>query len=346
MNTIEKTVTFTSDKQITKIRFLSSSELFSAAESPAQCYVFDTHTRPLFEGSFAHAVVLNAGEENKTWDSIDRILSTAVEAEMGRDSHFIGVGGGVVGDLTGFAASVYMRGARLILVPTTLLAMVDASIGGKTGFDFKGYKNMAGSYLPAEEVRICLDVLRHLPEREFHCGLAEVIKHALLADETLLTKLEQYIPAVLDRDPGLLPELVERAIQVKIDIVEQDFTEAGVRAYLNLGHTFAHALETATGFSGWSHGEAVAWGIDKALKTGVRLGITDSGYAERVEHLLKQYGFQLQTEITAAELMPLMRKDKKKREGQLRYVLQKAQGETIVIPVDSEVIRAVLSARV
>jgi 3-dehydroquinate synthase len=287
-------------------------------------------------------LVLPPGEAQKKWDSVAAILERAVETGLDRESEFWGLGGGVICDLTGFAASVYMRGCGLVLVPTTLLAMVDASIGGKTGFDFAGYKNMVGSFYPAREVIIVPEVLASLEQSHFLGGLAEVIKHALLEDRQLLELLEKRNKEVLDRDPQVIAALVERAIRVKVKIVESDFREQGVRAHLNLGHTFAHALESVTGFSVWTHGFAVAWGMDKALKTGLEMGITEPEYVDRVEQLLKSYGFLLHSGEDPEELVRAMHHDKKRRYGEVRHILQPSLCETVIRPVDDKLIAKVL----
>ncbi|MFW6288780.1 MAG: 3-dehydroquinate synthase, partial [Spirochaetota bacterium] len=258
-------------------------------------------------------LVLPAGEASKSWPELERILATMLESDLTRTSAVVGVGGGVVTDISAFAASVYMRGCRLILVPTTLLAMVDAAVGGKTGINFGGYKNMIGSFYPADEVRISTETLATLSEREYRSGLAEVIKTALLGDERLLALLEDEQPRVLGRESDLLAEIVWACASVKGEIVESDLTESGIRAYLNLGHTFGHALETVQGLGSWSHGEAVAWGIARAMELGVLAGITDRGYASRVRALLERYGYRINPLPEAAEaIRTAMQKDKKR----------------------------------
>jgi 3-dehydroquinate synthase len=232
-----------------------------------------------------------------------------------------------------------MRGCRVILVPTTLLAMVDAAFGGKTGMNFGGFKNMVGTFYPAEEVRIAPEFLRTLPEAEFRSGLAEVIKSALLDDPQLLTILETESESIFKRNPRILDQLVRRSIAVKGRIVEADLTEQGIRAHLNLGHTFAHALEAVAGFGTWSHGEAVAWGIQRALRLGEMLSLTSSDYRQRVEQLLLNYGYQLQAPGVPPEaLFQAMKQDKKKQSGTVRFVLQKQLGKTMVQPVSDEMV--------
>lgn len=306
--------------------------------------VFDIHTRPLFTVSSPRCLILPPGEEEKNFDSLKKILSAAVASGCSRDSVFYGVGGGVVGDMTAFAASIYMRGCAVRLVPTTLLAMVDASLGGKTGVDFEGYKNMAGSFHPAEELIICPDALKTLPDREFLSGMAEVIKHALLEPSLWLERLEKEREKILTRDMDVLPGMIRDSLMVKARVVEEDFTEQGVRAHLNLGHTFGHALEKVSGFTGWSHGEGVAWGMVQALKAGVLMGITSRTYADRVEGLLKSYGFRTgSTGYSPDLLLDAMGKDKKKRSGTVRFVLQRGWGDTLQDEVPEEILRRILS---
>lgn len=300
---------------------------------------FDQAYRGLVVNRGAYLYRVASGEKAKEWQSIAGVLQRGFDIGLGRDALFIGLGGGVVTDLTAFAASVYMRGCRVILVPTTLLAMVDAAFGGKTGMNFGGYKNMVGTFYPAEEVRIAPEFLRTLPESEYRSGLAEVIKSALLDDPQLLEILEDRHDQVMARNPGVLDELVRRSIAVKGRIVEADLTETGIRAYLNLGHTFGHALEAVAGFGTWTHGEAVAWGIQRAMRMGILLGVTDEQYARRVEAVLNRYGYRLAARgVDPAALFEAMKQDKKKQSGTVRFVLQRRLAKTMVQPVPDPVV--------
>ena len=287
-------------------------------------------------------VVLPSGEQAKTWESVSELISEGFTRGLARDGQFIGVGGGVITDITGFAASLYMRGIDLVLVPTTLLGMVDAAFGGKTGINYGGYKNMVGTFYPAREIRVCTDFIPSLPEREYRSGLAEVLKSALLDDANLLDLLESRKDKVLSRQASILDELVIRSIGVKGRIVEQDLTEKGIRAHLNLGHTFAHALESVAGFGNWSHGEAVAWGIVKAMELGARLGVTPDDYHHRVRELFVSYGFRLECSEDPESLLQAMLMDKKKQSGRLHFVLQKGLTETLVQEVHPDQVRAIL----
>jgi 3-dehydroquinate synthase len=288
--------------------------------------------------------LLSAGEEEKSWQSIRIILSRAVEAGLGRDSLFVGIGGGVVCDTAAFAASLYNRGCRIILVPTTLLAMVDAALGGKTGINFSGYKNLVGTFYPAEEVRLCLSFLKKLPEAEYRSGMAEVIKSALLGDEKLAESLETNRDGWMRRDPDILQEGIFRCLKVKGRFVTEDPEEGGTRAFLNFGHTFGHALESVSGLGELSHGEAVAWGMVMALRAGEMLGITDPYYRSFGENLIKSYGFETSLQIRDIETFTeALKRDKKNRDGQVRFILQRNLKDTLLTPLDLEFVRDLVS---
>jgi len=305
--------------------------------------VFDAHTSALFGAGTANPVILPAGESSKSWPSVQAVLEECTVRGMGRDGEIAGVGGGVVCDVTAFAASLYMRGCRLTLVPTTLLAMVDAALGGKTGIDFLGYKNLVGTFYPASRIIIAPSAVQSLPDREYLSGLAEVIKTALIGDPELLALLEARRAAVAAREPGVVEEIIRRSLIVKGRIVEEDPTESGIRALLNLGHTFGHALETATGFTGWTHGEAVAWGMGRALAAGVRMGITDQGFAHQVESLLRGYGFRLEASVGYEALRPGLQHDKKRLGGALRLIIPCAAGDVRIRDAADEDLVAVLA---
>jgi 3-dehydroquinate synthase len=304
--------------------------------------VFDSHTHGLFGKGAANPVVLSAGESSKNWMSVQAVLEECAACGMGRDGEIAGVGGGVVCDITAFAASLYMRGCGLTLVPTTLLAMVDAALGGKTGIDFLGYKNLVGTYYPAARIIIAAAAVRSLPDREYLSGLAEVVKTALIGDAELFALLSAERAAVMAREPTIVEEMIRRCLVVKGRIVEEDPKESGIRAVLNLGHTFGHALETATGFTGWTHGEAIAWGMGRALAAGVRMGITDPEFARRVESLLRAYGFRLHAPVRLDALLPGLQHDKKRRGGALRLVIPCGVGDVRIHEAVEEDLAGVL----
>jgi len=323
----------------TLVRFYKTAD---ALLDGTHLQVFDTNTSRLFGDTGVPRHVWPAGESHKTWPQIDAVLAHALELGLARDSVFAGVGGGVVTDMAAFAASLYMRGSRLVLVPTTLLAMVDAALGGKTGVDYGGFKNLVGTFYPAHELRIWPGALASLSDRDFRSGLAEVIKHAFLVDKTLLDLLETRRDAVLAREPAVLEELVFRAVMVKVGVVERDLRETGERAFLNLGHTFGHALEAVLGFDGsWTHGEAVCWGMGRAFDLGATLGKTDPDWRTRADALMASYGFRSRAPgADPKAILAAMKNDKKKKGGLVRFVLQEAQGRTFQQAVDDQAVLA------
>lgn len=276
--------------------------------------------------------VLKSGEENKNWQAVETILSAAKKAELGRDAVFIGIGGGVIGDLTGFAASVYMRGCRLVLTPTTLLAMVDASIGGKTGFDMFGVKNIAGSFYPAEIVYMPIQSLSTLPDREWKSGFAELIKTAVLSGDDFFDMLAETKKENLLKD-GKLLKLIEKSVLYKGTVTSEDFRESGKRALLNLGHTFGHALEAAAGLGSLSHGEAVAWGIVQSCTLGLSLGITPLKRAEKIKSVISSFGYDCSCPNTLAStdtFKTAMKSDKKKKQGKMTFIVPDEKSAKIV----------------
>lgn len=322
----------------TTVNFRESLD-FSLLEKQDTLTVFDENTFSLFGRGAPNPVILPAGEQSKCWENTDKIIQSALRLGLGRDGRMVGIGGGVICDLTAFSASIYMRGCSLFLVPTTLLAMVDAAFGGKTGINILKFKNIAGTFYPASEVRIIIPLLSSLPAREFKSGLAEVIKTAMVGDAELFTLLQERREQVIAAEPALLEEIVARCIRVKGKIVEQDLKESGKRAILNLGHTFAHALETVTALQQWSHGEAVAWGLIMALRLGEGLGVTDNSYTEVVHSMLKGYNFSLDIgEGSARGLLQAMDADKKKQGKKLRFILQRGIEDTIALAVDKKVV--------
>lgn len=289
-------------------------------------------------------LVLPGGEKAKTMASVELILKTAFALGFARDSRFIALGGGALTDVSAFASSLFMRGNRLTLVPSTVLAMVDAAFGGKTGINYVNLKNMVGTFYPAPEVRVCPSFISTLSDREYKSGLAEVIKSAMLGDGELFELLEAKSDEVLRRDPQLCAEIIWRGLMVKGRVVSADLREQGIRAHLNLGHTFGHPLEALGGFGGWSHGEAVAWGIGRALELGVTMGVTEADYALRAEKLLRTYGFRLDSSgFDATDLLNAMQGDKKKQAGVLRFILQRKICDTFITEADANLVAGVLN---
>ncbi len=328
---------------VSVVSFRDAFRLPRPANADRLLYVFDENTGRLFAGGERAAAVIPAGEAAKTWASVGSILERALALGLTRASAIVGVGGGVVCDVAAFASSIYMRGCGLVLAPTTLLAMVDAAIGGKTGINFGGFKNMVGTFRPAAEVHVCIGALSSLPEREYRSGLAEVIKTAALGDEELFGMLERERERILARDAALLADAVRRCAAVKVGIVQEDLTERGPRAWLNLGHTFGHALESVTAMERFTHGEAVAWGMARAMDLGVRVGVTRPAWAGRLTALLEAYGFRTRIErVDAGALLEAMGRDKKKLGAGLRFVLQEDICRTRVEEADLSQVSAVL----
>ena len=326
-----------------EVHFVKSIEPSGFSAETGVVLVFDRNTAGIAaitdeKGPSIQRVLLAPGEGSKSWAGARRVLEKALEAGLGRDGLIVGIGGGMICDLSAFAASLYMRGCRLTLVPTSLLAMVDAAIGGKTAINFGGYKNMAGTFYPAEKIVIAVPVLKSLPEMEYRSGLGEVIKTALLGDKDLFEMLSDRRERILDRDASLVEEVVRRCIAVKAGIVGEDLRESGRRAFLNLGHTFGHALEAVTGYKLWSHGQAVAWGLVQAATLSERLGLSDSSYAALVRDMVLVYGFDLHPKSKPESIVKAMLVDKKRRRGKLRLVLQRGIGDTVVREVDPELV--------
>ncbi len=277
-------------------------------------------------------VILPDGEQHKTLEVLNRIFDVLLQQRCDRRTTLIALGGGVVGDMAGFAAAVYQRGVPFVQIPTTLLAMVDSSVGGKTGVNHPLGKNMIGAFHQPRGVIIDTDTLGTLPDRELSAGLAEVIKYGLIRDREFLTWLEGNLEALLARDPTALAFAIHRACQNKAEVVAADEREGGVRATLNLGHTFGHAIETGMGYGRWLHGEAVAVGMVLAAELSRRVGWLASGDVARVEALLRRARLPVRAPATLTEerFLELMAVDKKVQDGRLRLVLLKALGEAVV----------------
>ncbi len=266
--------------------------------------------------------ILPDGEQHKTLPTASRVLDALVEARMNRDCAVLALGGGVVGDIAGFAAACYQRGVDFVQLPTTLLAQVDSSVGGKTGVDHAGGKNLIGAFHQPVAVIADTDTLGTLPDRELAAGLAEVIKYGLIADEPFLAWIESNLDRLLARDAGALAEAIRRSCECKAAIVSRDEFEQGERALLNLGHTFGHAIETGAGYGQWLHGEAVAAGMAMAAEMSRRLGWLDAADVARVRGLLARAGLPVDPPRLGRErMLGLMRMDKKVKAGRIRLVL-------------------------
>ncbi len=292
-------------------------------------------------------VILPDGEAYKTWETLNLIFDALLGARAERKTTLIALGGGVIGDMTGFAAACYQRGAPFIQIPTTLLAQVDSSVGGKTAINHPLGKNMIGAFYQPRAVLADMAVLDTLPERELSAGLAEVIKYALLGDVQFLAWLEQHIEALRARDRATLAEAVRHCCQMKADIVGEDEKETGVRALLNLGHTLGHAIEAGMGYGAWLHGEAVAAGMVLAAETSRLLGWISEADVARVTALIERAGLPtLSPDLGVDAWISHMGHDKKVEEGQLRFVLLRQLGQAVIEKgVPLTVLREVLQGR-
>ena len=293
-------------------------------------------------------VILPDGEQYKDWQHLQLIFDALLQARFGRKATLIALGGGVIGDMTGFAAATYQRGVNFIQIPTTLLAQVDSSVGGKTGINHPLGKNMIGAFMQPQVVLADTAVLRTLPDRELSAGLAEVIKYGLIRDTAFLHWLHEQMPALVAREPAVLAEAVARSCQHKAEVVAADELEQhDVRALLNLGHTFGHAIETNMGYGSWLHGEAVAVGMLMAADLSQRMGWVSANEVEELRALLLTAGLPVQApaSISQAEFLAAMAVDKKNIDGQLRLVLLKRVGEAVVVDMtDLSLVRDTLAA--
>ncbi len=277
-------------------------------------------------------VILPDGEQYKTLEVVARIFDALLQARCDRRTMILALGGGVIGDMAGFAAACYQRGVPFIQIPTTLLAQVDSSVGGKTGVNHPLGKNMIGAFYQPQAVIIDTDTLRTLPDRELKAGIAEVIKYGLIRDAEFFVWLEKNLPRLLARDSEALSYAIERSCRNKAEVVAKDERESGLRAVLNFGHTFGHAIETATEYRSWLHGEAIAAGMAMAADLSRRLGWLAEDEASRIRSLIKmaQLPDGPPAGIDDKQLRSLMEMDKKVESGRLRLVLLKRIGEAVV----------------
>ncbi|WP_434632673.1 3-dehydroquinate synthase [Chromobacterium sp. CV08] len=279
------------------------------------------------------AVTLPDGEVHKDWQTLNLIFDALLSGNAERKTTLIALGGGVIGDMTGFAAACYQRGAPFIQIPTTLLAQVDSSVGGKTAINHPLGKNMIGAFYQPKAVIADMDLLATLPERELSAGLAEVIKYGLLGDADFLAWLEDNMAALRARDSAALQYAVKRSCEMKAAIVAEDEKENGVRALLNLGHTFGHAIEAGLGFGVWLHGEAVAAGMVLAAAASAELGWLSAADVDRVRTLIAAAGLPVRApQMPVEQWLRLMAHDKKVEAGTIRYVLLRELGRAVIQP--------------
>jgi len=315
--------------------------------------VSDENVAPRYAGKIAEALsaknatqlIFPSGEAHKTLASCASIFDALAAMGASRDATIIALGGGVIGDMAGFAAACWMRGIAFVQMPTTLLAMVDSSVGGKTAVDLPQGKNLVGAFHQPRAVVIDTNTLQTLPDREMRSGFAEVVKYGALGDAGFFVWLESNADAVLARDEQALAAAIQTSCSAKAGIVARDETEQGERALLNFGHTFGHALETAVGYGALSHGEAIAIGMVLAARLSSQLGLAVAADAERLQALLQRSG--LPTKLPAGtdvqRLLDLMRLDKKNVSGRLRLILWRSIGKAeMVSDVDEAAVREVL----
>ncbi len=296
-----------------------------------------------------HLVVLPDGEEFKTWQTLQLIFDALLAHAADRKTVLFALGGGVVGDMTGFAAASYMRGVPFVQVPTTLLAQVDSSVGGKTAINHPLGKNMIGAFYQPVRVVCDLASLGTLPSREFSAGLAEVIKYGPISDLVFFEWIERNIEALMARDPSALAYAVQRSCEIKAWVVAQDERESGLRAILNFGHTFGHAIEAGLGYGQWLHGEAVGCGMVMAASLSCRLGLMDAGLQQRLVALIAKAGLPISAPVlssqdNAGRYLQLMQVDKKTQDGEIKFVLIDGQDKALVRSAPVDLVREVIDA--
>ncbi|RYX94315.1 MAG: 3-dehydroquinate synthase [Comamonadaceae bacterium] len=321
--------------------------------------VSNTTVSPLYAQSLKKAlasryqnileVVLPDGEAHKDWMTLQLIFDALLGHACDRKTVLFALGGGVVGDMTGFAAASYMRGVPFVQVPTTLLAQVDSSVGGKTAINHPLGKNMIGAFYQPQLVVCDLDALKTLPPRELSAGLAEVIKYGPIADMAFLDWIEANLEALVARDPDALAHAIRRSCEIKAWVVSQDEREGGLRAILNFGHTFGHAIESGMGYGAWLHGEGVGCGMVMAAHLSARLGLVDDAFVERLTALIARAGLPVRGPVlsdtdNAGRYLELMQVDKKAEGGEIRFVLVDGPGKAVMRGAPQALVRSVIDA--
>lgn len=307
--------------------------------------------RMALEQRFAKVILLTLpdGEAHKDWLTLQIIFDALLENGCDRKTILFALGGGVVGDMTGFAAASYMRGVPFVQVPTTLLAQVDSSVGGKTAINHPLGKNMIGAFYQPQLVVCDLDALKTLPDREMSAGLAEIIKYGPISDMAFMTWIETNIDALLAKDSAALAHAIERSCQIKADVVGQDEREQGLRAILNFGHTFGHAIESGLGYGQWLHGEGVGCGMVMAAHLSQRLKLVNADFVDRLTLLVSRAGLPTRAPVlrekdNAGRYLELMRVDKKSEAGEIRFVLIDGPGKACIRAAPDAVVREVIDA--
>jgi 3-dehydroquinate synthase len=312
--------------------------------------LYEAQLRQALQGRYkqVHTVTLSDGEAYKDWATLNQIFDALLGHGADRKTVLFALGGGVVGDMTGFAAASYMRGVPFVQVPTTLLAQVDSSVGGKTAINHPLGKNMIGAFYQPRLVVCDLNSLQTLPARELSAGLAEVIKYGPIADMVFFDWIEAHIDALMARDPAALAHAVQRSCEIKAHVVGQDERESGLRAILNFGHTFGHAIEAGLGFGVWLHGEAVGCGMVMAAQLSERLGLVDSAFVARLTALIARAGLPTRAPVidaqdNAGHYLAHMRLDKKAEGGDIKFVVIQSPGQAAVQGAPDPLVREVIA---
>ncbi len=322
----------------------SNRVLIITDSNVSELYLTRLENSLLNNGFMVHHSIIKAGEESKNLDTVKHLLEECFKFGLLRDSTVIALGGGVVGDIAGLVAALYMRGVDFIQIPTTLLAQVDSSVGGKVGVNLKEGKNMAGAFYQPKAVFVDTDVLKSLDKREIRGGISEIIKYGIIKDESLFNFIESNIKEILDLDDEKVRHLIKRSCEIKSDVVSKDEKESSIRAVLNYGHTIGHAIESLTEYKKYIHGEAVAIGMYYAAKIALNRKYIDESYLLRIKNLLISCGLPVDYgNIDKYEIIDGIKHDKKNREGKIKFVLPVGHGNAEVFNVLEEEILNVLN---
>ncbi|MCR5044996.1 MAG: 3-dehydroquinate synthase [Treponema sp.] len=329
---LEQRRLFVTDTNVAALPQLKNfTSLFGAQEGKAACY----DGSGCAKGSAL--IVIKAGEKYKTIKSVLQIVQAALDRSFTRKDVFCAIGGGVITDMAAFAAAIYKRGAVCEFVPTTLLAMVDAAVGGKSGCDFEDYKNMIGAFFPARKLFVYPEFVQSLSASQYRSGFAEALKTALLYDKAMYNQIKKNKEKIKEREKAFAFKMIQACVEAKARVVQKDMTEKNIRMQLNLGHTFGHALETCAGLGKVAHGDAVAWGISRALELSERLGLCSKEYKEEVTELLAYFGWETKAapkyfhpEDGAKKILEAMRRDKKNSSKKIRVILQRGLCDTVI----------------
>lgn len=323
----------TSAQQVPELSMLWRYKKVAIISNPTVAALYLPNIRQLFARQQVSEFLLPDGEAYKNLQSFEQVNSFLLENGIPRDALLVALGGGVIGDLTGFVAACYQRGTAFLQIPTTLLSQVDSSVGGKTAVNHPLGKNMIGAFNQPQAVLIDTQVLSSLPKREFSAGMAEVVKYGLLGDATFFAWLEQQQQAIVTLQEPQLSQMIRHCCQMKADIVSRDETEQGERALLNLGHTFGHAIEAWLGYGEWLHGEAVAVGMMMAFELAAARGWVSTQDLARVRALLLAFDLPVlpPSGMQIADFMPYMKTDKKVKDGRMRFILPKQLGLAIIV---------------